>query len=324
MESSMTLTYEGRNPQHTIIFCRDYPETAKQLGSNLVEFKNSLSIPDALLGEKWVRAVVDGRRVALIATKHKSGAVRGLVSFSTLPKKDPPCLYAPHEGLIYLQALLTTGDMALVASPHGDLFVILANGIVFQRTQGSWHYLNYSIAHRCLTEYLSEHLATAVLRSALDLSYERSGALICVLDHRNKLPAVVPDHAVDIRPNKTLRESLVGLDLLHWEQRQVITAAATTDGATIVSRAGDLLDIACMIAQPPPERLQRITGTSAPRTFPGARSTAAWNASIYGLALKVSEDGPITIFHHGREIHRIGGGSWFSRWNEPFPVTGSG
>ena len=308
MEASTTLTYEGTHSHHSIIFCKNYPRTVQSLGSRVVEFHDSLSISDALLGEKWVRAVVDSRRVALIATKRGGGSVRGLVSFSALPRDLPTHAYAPHESLIYLQAFLTTGDMALVAAPSGDILIILGNGIVFQRTQGRWHYLNYLIAHNALRSKLSHRVAIAVLRAALDLSFERAGALLCIPDRRDYLPALVSDHASADRANRILRESLRGLNITKWKERQVITAAATTDGSTIMSRQGRLLDIACMVAKPSPDRLLRVTGSREGRTFPGARSTAAWNASIYGVALKISEDGPITIYYHGKEIHRLGGG----------------
>jgi hypothetical protein len=36
------------------------------------------------------------------------------------------------------------------------------------------------------------------------------------------------------------------------------------------------------------------------KSYPGARSTAARNCSVYGVAIKVSHDGPISIFEGGR------------------------
>jgi hypothetical protein len=42
------------------------------------------------------------------------------------------------------------------------------------------------------------------------------------------------------------------------------------------------------------------------KRFSGARSTAAWNASLYGIAIKVSEDGPINIYRYGKLKSHIG------------------
>jgi len=304
----MTLTYEGNPARHSVLFCKKFSHTIGRLQRHFAPFKKKISIGDALLNQKWIRSVVDSHRVTMVATKGNGGGIVGLLSFSTLPRDVPRQIYAPHESLIYLQAAMSPGDMALVAAEHGDLFILLGNGIVFQRTQGRWHYLNYENAHRILRAYLSESLTTSVLRAAIDLSFERTGALLCIPDRRTVVPQMVPDHKDTGRPNKLLRESLKGLTIKRWEQRQVITAAAGTDGATVFARNGDLIDIACMIARPPPKTLRRVTGTSEPKTFSGARSTAAWNASIYGLSIKVSEDGPITVYRHGAEIYQLGGG----------------
>ena len=47
-------------------------------------------------------------------------------------------------------------------------------------------------------------------------------------------------------------------------------------------------------------------GQNAMQRFPGARTTAAWNASIFGVAIKISEDGPISIFERGEVILQLG------------------
>jgi DNA integrity scanning protein DisA with diadenylate cyclase activity len=60
-----------------------------------------------------------------------------------------------------------------------------------------------------------------------------------------------------------------------------------------------------MIGQPTDTKLKQA-GLAKLERFSGARSTAAWNASIYGIAIKVSEDGPISIFRQGKLIAQIG------------------
>ena len=41
-------------------------------------------------------------------------------------------------------------------------------------------------------------------------------------------------------------------------------------------------------------------------SMPGARALAAWRASFRGVALNISEDGPITVYERGATIGRIG------------------
>jgi len=138
------------------------------------------------------------------------------------------------------------------------------------------------------------------------LSFERTGALLCIPDRRDYLSALVSDHASADRANRILRESLRGLNITRWKERQVITAAATTDGSTIMSRQGKLLDIACMIAKP------YQTGYYALPVF--VKADVPW-CPFYGrmerqrirVALKFRK----TANNHllsGKEIHRLGGG----------------
>lgn len=80
---------------------------------------------------------------------------------------------------------------------------------------------------------------------------------------------------------------------------------AAIGGALVIDKKGKVIDVACMISDPSDEEL-RSNGLSSRERFSGARSTAAWNASIFGLALKVSEDGPVTVYRKGKRVLQIG------------------
>jgi hypothetical protein len=302
----MSLTYEGKPVRYTVLFPRNPENFVAQLGSLFVGFREPLGIEDALLRQKWIRAAVDSKRLGLVVDRRRKGRVAGLLSYSALPAEQPRARYAPHETLLPLQALLGSTDTAMTVSPHGDLYVLVGTGVVFQKSQGMWRYVNYDGIHWALSKLLGEDLTTALLRMALDLSFERTGALITVLDRDDDVATLIPDHRDAKRPNRTLRESLAGLSIMNWEARQVIAGAASIDGATVLSRSGHILDIACLVAPPLPEVLRAATGSETSKTFEGARTTAAWNASVFGTSLKVSEDGPITVFRHGEQIARIG------------------
>jgi DNA integrity scanning protein DisA with diadenylate cyclase activity len=179
------------------------------------------------------------------------------------------------------------------------------NGAVFHKAQGRWQYLNYDATYSFLTKKLETDTATSILRMALDLSYERRGALLCVVNETESLQKMIPDYASKGRANIALRKSLKGLNVNDSDQRHVIKAAATADGALVIDREGEILDVACMIGDPSDLDLTNA-GQTQLRRMSGARSTAAWNASIYGLAIKVSEDGPITVFENGSLTSQIG------------------
>ena len=114
----------------------------------------------------------------------------------------------------------------------------------------------------------------------------------------------MPDHPRSDRANRALRMAVTNLNLKRNAHQPILLAAAAVDGAVVLSRNGRVLDAACMIAEPNPEALRQSGQTELAR-FPGARSTAAWNASLLGLSIKISEDGPVTVFKAGRLVGQM-------------------
>ncbi|MBM7117765.1 hypothetical protein [Archangium primigenium] len=303
VEDSMALTYEGRAVRHCLIVARKAPKLVQKLQNKFIPLPSGISIENALLREKWIRTVVDGRRVALLGSMH-SGSIIGFISLAEVDRNDAALRYAPHETLVPVQAVLghSAHDVALVASPQNDLFILSGKGSVFQKSHGHWRVLDYEALHERLSVRFREDVVIGVLRAAIDLSFERTGALFCLLDSREDLTDFIPDHGHALAANSHLRRSLRGQNISVWAQRQVITAAAATDGAVVLDKDGSVLDIACMISSP--KEIARL-GLREP-SMPGARALAAWRASFRGVALNVSEDGPITVYERGATIGRIG------------------
>ena len=71
----------------------------------------------------------------------------------------------------------------------------------------------------------------------------------------------------------------------------VLAALASLDGATIVTREGQLLAAGAILRHLPAEDL-----ANGGEIVEGARTSAAFSASRFGPVLKVSEDGIITFF----------------------------
>jgi DNA integrity scanning protein DisA with diadenylate cyclase activity len=311
MENSMFLTYEGRSVEHVILLPFKFNYTLKKLKDSFVRLKKSLTIEEALLEEKWIRAVVDGRRVALLGAKSNNGSINGFISLPELKnntnngQSENIFSYAPHESLEDLQAVLEKNDMAFVATSSGDILILMGTGIVFHKTQGRWRYLNYNHFHQILVEFVDEVVTYSIVSAVLNLSFERRGTLFCIVKSRHNVKQLVPDHSRENQANNILRKALKGLNITNKAEKQIITAAAAIDGAVIMDQTGKILDVACMIGKANDEQLKKIGMTDA-RVFPGARTTAAWNASLFGVAIKVSQDGQITVFSEGKVIWEIG------------------
>lgn len=152
---------------------------------------------------------------------------------------------------------------------------------------------------------LPKEISAGLVRIILDLSFERRGGLIVILRDEKTIGKVVPDHVVEGRVNQSLRNFSRKLIITDSADRRIIRGGAAIDGAIILSRSGRVLDSACMIGEPSAADCASV-GKKTLQRFAGARTTAAWNASIFGVAIKISEDGPITIFESGDVILQLG------------------
>ena len=71
---------------------------------------------------------------------------------------------------------------------------------------------------------------------------------------------------------------------------------ASLDGAVVLDNMGKVLAYGAVLQ---PKKAGKLRGTE------GSRTKAAIGASNYGLALKVSSDGDITVYHEGKEFIRV-------------------
>ena len=78
--------------------------------------------------------------------------------------------------------------------------------------------------------------------------------------------------------------------------RTIVAELAALDGAVVLANTGQLLAYGAVLD---PRKKGRV------RAAEGSRTKAAIGASNYGLAVKISSDGDITVYAGGRELIRI-------------------
>lgn len=303
METASSLKYEGESFQSIVLMSKQPEWITSAPGAEYIPLRRPLKFRRAVLEEKWIRALMRSSSVALHGVSF-SGDIVGAVAISRGKIGGKKKVISP-SGLVDVTSLVRNGTMAFVSAPNSDLYVVLPSDMVFGKTQGRWHYFNFSGFRALLLRHMPDTLADALLALLLDLSYSRTGALLCVPDSTASLSKLVPDHSVKLRPNVDLRLAAANLRIDAPTHRTFLMAAAGIDGAIVISREGVVLDVACMVGEPTDVELSSLKIRALQR-FPGARSTAAWNASIWGIAIKVSEDGPITAFYKGVLIGQLG------------------
>lgn len=303
VENSTSLTYEGKPFSYCLFMTKQRRWIKEPLKKEFLEFSQNIGFERAILNEKWIRAL-DGDKISLVGLG-LSGKIIGMFSIPKNYNDNGDISLSPHEDIESIIKTLVNGTCVFKTTKQGDIFFMLPNNTTFLKTQGRWYYLNYTNILNILSEFLDLKIATSILRLILNLSFDRHGAMISVPDKNEYAKKMIPDFNKSDKANRDLRNSIKGLSIIDSIQRSLISSTAKIDGALVISKKGKILDAACMISEPSIEQLEK-KGINKLERFSGARTTAAWNASIYGLAIKVSEDGPISIFNNGQLISKVG------------------
>lgn len=262
--------------------------------------------PADFLDQKKFRALSDGYRTAYRVSR--GGAVLGFVELTKPKSGASGGRYFPQWSA-EVSSMSTRGSIGLCLTRQGDLVVFEAGQMMFTYRFGTWQYWNHShivdivknaarVQHVPLAEVAA--LARTIYRAALDISFRRSGALFVWLRAKKGLPRVVRrgDALGDShrRPTELAFDAaLGGGSVEHWP-RAVLTELASLDGAVVLSNKGALLAYGAVLD---PKKKGRIRGTE------GSRSKAAIGASHFGLAVKVSSDGDITVYSKGDQLLKI-------------------
>ncbi|MBD2714123.1 diadenylate cyclase [Microvirga sp. STR05] len=303
VENSVSLRYENKPFSLCLFMTKQREWIQTPLGSRFIPFKKSIPFAKGIMAEKWLRAAMSSHNIGIAGV----GFAGDLFGLFDIPYEESESdeLFSPHEDLTSISKLLVKGTCLFITTENGDIYLQLANKSTFYKTQGRWHYLNYNNIYKMLKQFLNEEMSRSILKICLNLSYEKQGALILIPDVLATITEIIPDINQKNKANGDLRDSIKGLKITDKIQRRIITTSAKIDGALVISRTGTVQDVACMIGQPSPEKLAELKIEKLER-YSGARTTAAWNASTYGISIKVSEDGPIMIFRHGMLITQIG------------------
>jgi len=195
---------------------------------------------------------------------------------------------------------------------RGRVFWVLDDGLELVCDHGRWHFshphvLRYIILAHFLQEHpfpaMQEHLVPTsermirvshhLFRAARDASAQHHGGLLILLPASATTIPEPPQYYESFITNQNGKPlSVADIDLYRFQ------LLLSLDGAVVVDSHGDVRSFGHMVD------IKR-SKTDNPITQ-GARSLAAANASRAGaLAIKISEDGDITVFAQGKQVARV-------------------
>jgi len=166
----------------------------------------------------------------------------------------------------------------MVANRRGELWLFTKDAVI-KWVGNRWHRVSAPSITSLLEQHVSPDCARRIADAILALSVRRIGALLVIGSSADKLSEGASDGIrshFDANWCPNVRDMSV----------EFLCRIAGIDGATLIASNGTLLNAGVILRVPPGQTV----------ASEGARSAAASYAGRYGLAVKVSHDGPVTVY----------------------------
>lgn len=186
-----------------------------------------------------------------------------------------------------LESRLSGGDVFLRVLNGRELSIIDSDGCEFIHQECVWKYRDYKALKNCLNNYLpiDDQLYYSIMKYILRCSREDKSSILWVVKDEDKLL----DSITNSQPNNVLKENRDKLNIKTPSVAPIVDRLLASDGATVINLNGDILcyGVFADLSQKPHSGVK------------GSGETAASILGQNGLAIKVSQDGPITIYVEG-------------------------
>ncbi|WP_163340953.1 hypothetical protein [Desulfopila sp. IMCC35008] len=200
-----------------------------------------------------------------------------------------------HDQFVPVLEGTSLGSFAVFITPNSEVDVLFAPGCILRWQRGRWTLIELPRIASLIAEHLSSPDSAELLcKIVVGISATRHGGLIILSDHTLKEIGVIRG-IDDTDIGKLLRKRLLNLPVADAYRSGVFTAAVTSDGMTVIDSSGVVRDSGALID------LGFATAAGG-----GGRTAAAQSASLYGLVIKISEDGPIEFWRRGEKLMQVG------------------
>lgn len=187
----------------------------------------------------------------------------------------------------FLESRLLGWDVLIRVLNGRELSIIDSNGCEYLHQENVWKYRDYNALKECLKGYISldDQLYHSIMKYILKCSREDKSSILWVISDEDSLLKLI----TNTQPNKILKDSYEKLNINTPSLEPLIDRLLASDGAIVINLRGDILcyGVFADLSQNPHLGVR------------GSGETAASILGKNGLAIKISQDGPITIFVEG-------------------------
>ena len=173
---------------------------------------------------------------------------------------------------------------------NNDITIINNKNSVIRLTKGRWQFVDIAVVETVLSQSIIETHVATILRLIFTLSSMKIGALLLIKGGDECPPAAGQIDTSSIRDSVV--STLVGKNIEEIMRMNAAVGILGSDGLTTIERDGTIVSTGEIIA----------LGSGEGASSGGGRTQAGLTASKFGLAVKVSQDGPVSFFRDGQRI----------------------
>ncbi|RYX78230.1 hypothetical protein EON76_06680 [bacterium] len=263
------------------------------------------NFPKDFTTSKKFKALSDGYRTAYVVSGN--GAVIRFADLDVYSTKEFSGAHFYPEWAEPMARASRGDKFGISLSRQGDVLVFEQGTLRFSYRYGRWQYWNHSHLVNLIKDMMHYvpiksrgNVAGAIYRAAIDVSFRRSGGLFVILKDKKSVSEIVRNGDAIGHVGRSRQELEFDRFLenkkVHGMSRRVLVELASLDGAVVLTSRGALLAYGAVLQ---PKRKGRLKGTE------GSRTKAAIGASHFGLAVKISSDGDITLYSDGKAYMKV-------------------
>jgi len=289
MRDALLFRYEDRPVRLGVLMSWNLHSTSErfaQQGITVLDIRDrELGLRTELKKIKALNAIADGTSSLLVA--NSKGKISRWIS---LPQQKDPTNetweMVPRQ-FRGIQNFQVGRDIVVVATPAGELYLFHRKNVWAWSNKG-WRRISGPSIRPMLARYTDQESAKLLTELTTEMAFSRKGGLIIVTPSPDDLTKNgSPGIGKLFRGKRLFSVREVGV----WS----LLRFAAIDGCILIDGQGAVVNAGVILNVPPQH-------TSAGE---GARTAAASFASTYGIAVKVSQDGPISVFEGGKLIRMI-------------------
>jgi hypothetical protein len=283
LRETLLFRYEEKPVRVGVLMTWNWHSTGKTLaeaGCRILTTRTSDDLQHSLRDSKALNWLADGVNSLLLLTP--KGKIAGWFTISALRTAEATADWSmvPRR-YHHLRTLLVGRDVVCTTTQTGELFLFRRDSVM-KWTHEGWRRVSGPGIEGLLSAHVPQSVAAVLADVVVEMSLRKRGGLLVVVRDPTEISAgSSPGLSAYFREDPLLEITRADFPLL--------VRMASLDGCMIIDSTGAIRNAGVILNLPGAH-----TGAGE-----GARTAAASYASTHGLAIKISQDGPVSVYERG-------------------------